>query len=242
MRIGLGIGVDLARKKALLPWDQAGIVALYDFVQDAGSPQQLTDRVGTNHAALGSTSAVEASDPTWVATGLSFDGTDDRISLPPAIAAATTVTILAVATPAAIASNRRLLGLAYGTASLEVYRDQAQNWLSARYNNGTTSTFHNAGQGWSANQSMLLAVRWNRSTGRLDLSTRGQPFVNVGVGLTPQAAGPTAIYLGADAAGATLYTGTASHLSVYGRGLSDTDLSRAAKQIRSSQAARGVTV
>lgn len=58
----------------------AGLVAEWRF--DDGAGQVLTDFSGNgHHGQLGATSGAEASDPTWVAQGLSFDG-DDRVVLP----------------------------------------------------------------------------------------------------------------------------------------------------------------
>jgi chitodextrinase len=53
----------------------AGLVAEWRF--DAGAGQVLVDHTGNGHQGrLGSTTGVDAADPTWTAQGLSFDGGD----------------------------------------------------------------------------------------------------------------------------------------------------------------------
>ncbi len=65
----------------------AGLVAEWRF--DNGAGQVLTDYVGGFHGTLGTGGGADASDPTWTAAGLSFDGSNDFVSIPtmPAIAA-----------------------------------------------------------------------------------------------------------------------------------------------------------
>lgn len=60
---------------------KTGLVAYYDFVQGPDG-QVLYDRSGNNnHGQLGATTGAEASDPTWTAQGLTFDG-QDQIVIP----------------------------------------------------------------------------------------------------------------------------------------------------------------
>ncbi len=65
----------------------AGLIAEWRF--DDGAGQVLNDYVGGFHGTLGTGGGADASDPTWTAAGLSFDGANDFVSIPtmPAIAA-----------------------------------------------------------------------------------------------------------------------------------------------------------
>lgn len=61
-----------------LPADN--LVGVWRF--DEGSGQVLTGSSGGSDGQLGSASGADANDPTWEATGLLFDGTDDYVIVP----------------------------------------------------------------------------------------------------------------------------------------------------------------
>ena len=78
----------------------AGLVAEWRF--DAGVGQVLVDHTGNGHnGRLGSTTGVDAADPTWTAQGLSFDGGDFVEHDTVGIAGGAARTVLAVVRTAA---------------------------------------------------------------------------------------------------------------------------------------------
>lgn len=78
----------------------SGLIAEYRF--DDGAGQVLTDYGGNAlHGQLGATTGAEATDPTWVTEGLSFDGGDYVKLTPGSVAATTTWTVCFVAKAAA---------------------------------------------------------------------------------------------------------------------------------------------
>lgn len=91
-----------AYEEANTPWDgetpaspiASDLARWYKF--DDGTGDVLTDStVNAQHGQLGSTSGSDTNDPTWATEGLSFDGSDDYVTIPAFTAGEMTIIIAA---------------------------------------------------------------------------------------------------------------------------------------------------
>lgn len=227
---------------------RAGLMAAYDFTEGAG--QTLTDRTGNGYnGILGLTTGAEASDPTWVSAGLSFDGVDDSVQIPSVPASNGTDTFLflmppTIATILTTVYNRGVQSTTVGF--IWIYREPtASSLLRIQFCDGIA--FRNIAITASASEfatgdlislvidwpNKILSVYQNGTFVRTVALTAPNPIVLPAAGTA---------YLGVYQLTQHRLIGTMSYFGHYTRLLSSGEVGLAYRNIKRLLAARGVTV
>ncbi len=225
---------------------RTGLVAWYDFLQGADA-QVLYDKwVNGYNGQLGSTSGVDANDPTWVAQGLSFVTNDYvQVTRPPALTAPSELTVTVVSLSNAVVNRAP-----YATCFISGYKGwrftQAavpSNSMAlgiARDSNGQYSEVASSANALQVAAWQCLTVR--KSAAAVDF------FVNLtaaGSGTLAEAAIKAAtnpLRIGYEETNVAYLSAMIAYELLYSRALTDAEVARNYAYLRSALAPRGVTL
>lgn len=215
-----------------------GLTAEYRFNEGAGTI--LHDYSGNNyHGIFGDGSDPTTDNPTWIASGLSFDG-GDFVTIG-AIAGNNIKTIQiafyvasavgALTTGMDIIATPGFIGLGAITSSLTdeiiTVGDATAGrsaWCDAA---GTVPA------GWN-----IIDITWSGAQYNIWLNGAAKPITVYG---TPVVLNSTSVYLGQNAAGSARFTGYEGYATIYNRSLIESELAHNRKYIKKAMQSRGAT-
>jgi len=230
-----------AGRRGALNFDlPGGPYAVWDMLD--GSGQLARDSSGlARHLTLGATSSAETTDPTWAGGGLTFDGVDDAATHALTLSWAAGTVMIAGKYTFVSGSSSRVLAIGSGTVNnrLTLWNSGDGN-LSWEYTNnaGTTTTI---GLTVPSGTPFLVFLRWTAA----GISGQVGTAAVLSNAVTFDAFTPTYLNLGNSVQAIGLnrpLTGTLYYTAVYGRSLTDLELSVAHRAIRGKLAARSITI